>query len=322
MNPILYKEGIDRFRSKRIWPFLLFWVVFNGGIVYLLFLLASSINQQGFGPLIGRSTIGPFVFHGALSLMLLGVIMFLPGMAAVGIVGERERQTMRLLQITSLSPLDIVIGKAGAALGYLGWLLIALLPVVTAPLALGGVSLGDVLGALAMLATIAVAIASMSIWLSSRARSTRSAVAGAYVLSFSLLFLTPLLGVGEAFIQTKRFQQPLQSELWTAVPNPYLALVSAVTHPLELDDGRWNTVFYPGYLVLLARDGTDPNRALADRIVVKEGRRFLTLSRPPLWVMSGLFYAGLTFLTLRNATKWVTTPSPSEFSVRRTRLSG
>ncbi|HKX73799.1 MAG TPA: ABC transporter permease subunit [Acidimicrobiia bacterium] len=321
MNPILYKEGIDRFRSRRVWPFLLFWVAFNGGLVYLLFLLASSITEQGFGPLIGRANIGPFLFHGVLSLMLLGVIMFLPGMAAVGIVGERERQTMRLLQTTSLTPFQIVTGKLGAALAYLGWLLVALLPIITAPLALGGVSLGDILGALLMLALIAVTIASMAIWLSSRARSTRSAVAGAYVLTFSLLFLTPLLGVGEALAQT-RMREPLVTELWTVIPNPYLALVSAVVHPLEVDDGRWQTVFYPGYLVLLARDGVDaPGFSARDRVVEEDGRRFLTLSRPPLWVLSGLFYAGVTFLTLRNAVKWVTTPSPTEFSVKRTRGS-
>ena len=321
MNPILYKEGIDRFRSRRIWPFLLFWVAFNGGIVYLLFLLASSLSQQGFGPLIGRAIIGPFLFHGVLSLLLLGVIMFLPGLAAVGIVGERERQTMRLLQTTSLTPFQIVTGKLGAALAYLVWLVMALLPIITAPIALGGISPGDIFGALLMLALIAVTIASMAIWLSSRARSTRSAVAGAYVLTFSLLFLTPLLGVGEALAQT-RLRGPLVTELWTVIPNPYLALVSAVAHPLEADNGRWQTVFYPGYLVLLARDGVDdPHFSPRDRIVERKGRQFITLSRPPLWMLSGLFYGAVTYLTLRNAVKWVTTPSASEFSVKRPRAS-
>ncbi|HUO45313.1 MAG TPA: ABC transporter permease subunit [Acidimicrobiia bacterium] len=319
MNPILFKEGIDRFRGKRVWPFLFMWIIFNGGIVYLLYLLAASFNDQGFGPMFGRTAIGPFVFHGALTLMLLGIIMFLPGMAAVGIVGERERQTMRLLQTTSLSPFDIVAGKVGAALGYTGWLLLALLPVVTAPLILGGVGLGDILGALAMLGLIAIAVASVSIWLSSRARSTRTSVAGAYVLTFALLVLTPLLGVGEAFVQTSQFRRPVRTEIWTVIPNPYLALVSAVAHPLELDDRRWDSVFYPGYLFLLSRDGTEEFAPNDDRLVEANGRQLVTLSRPPFWVMSSGFYLLISVLALRGATRWVTTPSPSEFSVKRTR---
>jgi ABC-type transport system involved in multi-copper enzyme maturation permease subunit len=318
VNPILYKEGIDRFRGKRVWPFLLMWIMFNGGVTYLLFLLAATINDQGFGLLFGRTRVGPFVFHGALVLLLLGIIMFLPGLAAVGIVGERERQTMRLLQLTSLSPVEIVIGKLAAALSYIGWLLLALLPVVSAPLILGGVTMGDIFAALVMLGLIALVIGSISTWLSARAKSTRSAVSGSYVLTFALLFFTPLLGVGEAYLQTNQFERPLHTELWTAIPNPYLALVSAVAHPLELDQERWRTVFYPGYTVLLGREGLS-DRFQVDRseIVVRDSRRFVASDRPPVWAFSGIFYLAVIALSIRRAARWVSTPAPAEFAVKR-----
>lgn len=319
MNPILIREALDRFRGRRAWPFLLLWVLGNVAAVYLLLLLGSETSNQGFGGLIGRPAVGPFVFHGALVLLLLGVVMILPGLASVSIVGEREKQTLRLLQVTRLTPFQIVMGKLVASLGYIGWLVASVLPVLAAPLLLGGVGLGDAFGAVVMLLLIATAIGAMSIWLSSRAKSTRAAVAGSYMLTFMLLFATPLVAVGEAFFQTERFRQDLEGELYSLIPNPYFALGSAVLHPLEANSVQ--TPFAPAHLYFLMREAGD-NVGVgvpANLIVEKDGHRFVRLTRPPFWVYSALFYVGLSVLAIRRASRWVTTPSPSEFALRRGR---
>jgi hypothetical protein len=39
----------------------------------------------------------------------------------------------------------------------------------------------------------------------------------------------------------------------------------------------------------------------------------------PLWIFSALIYLSVTALAIQRASRWVTTPSPSEFAVRRTR---
>jgi len=317
VNPILHREALDRFRGRRGWPFLLLWILGNLTAVYLLLLLGSEVSNQGFGGLIGRPTVGPFVFHGALVLLLLGVVMITPGLASVTIVGEREKQTLRLVQVTPLTPFQIVVGKLGACLGYIGWLVAAVLPVLAAPLLLGGVGLGDALGALLMLFLIAAAIGSMSIWLSSRAKSTRAAVAGSYMLTFMLLFATPLVAVGEAFFKTERFRENLEGDLYSLVPNPYLALGSAVLHPLELESEQ--TPFYPVHLYLLGREAGDNGFGgiSPDLVVERDGHRFVRLTRPPFWVFSALFYLGLSALAIRRATRWVTTPSANEFAIKR-----
>ncbi|MEX0668028.1 MAG: ABC transporter permease subunit [Acidimicrobiia bacterium] len=324
MNPILFREALDRFRGRRAWPFLLIWILGNGVVVYLMLIAATSMGDMGLGALIGRSSVGPFMFHGVCLLLLLGIIMILPGMAAVSIVGEREKQTLRLVQVTTLSPRQIVTGKLVAALGYIGWLVAAVLPVLAAPMLIGGVRMGDVFGALLMLGLIATLIGAFSIWLSARSRSTRTAVAGSYLLTFTLLFLTPLLAVGEAFVQTDQFRRPPNTELWSLLPNPYVTLVSAVAHPLEVDGngGGVQTPFYPGYEFLLTRENlstTFGQGIPANRIVEEDGRRLVRPSRPPLWILSGLIYLGVIALAIRRASRWVTTPSPSEFTVKRTR---
>ncbi len=315
MNPILHREALDRFRGKRAWPFLLFWILGNLTAVYLLLLLGSQISNQGFGGLIGRPAVGPFVFHGALVLLLLGVVMVLPGLASVTIVGEREKQTLRLVQVTPLTPFQIVTGKLGASLGYIGWLVAAVLPVLTAPILLGGVGLGDVFGALVMLFLIAATIGAMSIWLSARAKSTRAAVAGSYMLAFMMLFATPLVAIGEVFARTD-FRDDLDGDIYSLVPNPYLALGAAVLHPLELDVEV--TPLTPAHLYLMGREtGNSFSVPRPELVEVVDGHRFVRLTRPPFWVLSGLFYVLVSTVAIRRAIHWVTTPSQNEFTVKR-----
>jgi ABC-type transport system involved in multi-copper enzyme maturation permease subunit len=317
VNPVLHREALDRFRGRRAWPFLLLWILGNLAAVYLLLLLGAEVSNQGFGGLLGRPSVGPFVFHGALVLLLVGIVMIMPGLAAVTIVGEREKQTLRLVQVTTLSPLQIVTGKLGASLGYIGWLVAAVLPVLAAPLLLGGVGLGDAFGALVMLFLIAATIGSMSIWLSARAKSTRAAVAGSYMLTFLMLFATPLVAVGEGFLKTDRFREVLEGDLYSLVPNPYLALGAAVLHPLEL--GQEATAFSPAQFYLIGRETGDNgfDNVNRDLVVERDGHEFVRLTRPPFWVLSALFYLVLSTLAIRRATRWVTTPSQNEFMVKR-----
>jgi hypothetical protein len=281
----------------------MFWILGNGLVVYLMLILATNINGGGFGPLIGRGVVGPFMFHGVCVLV-------------------SEKQTFQLVQVTPLTPREIVLGKLWSVLGYIGWLIAAVLPVVAAPMLVGGVAITDVLSALAMLALIAFTIASLSMWVSARAKSTRSAVTVSYLISFALLFFTPLLAVGEAFVQTNRFEREPSGELWSLIPNPYLAVVSAVDHPLELDSPSRGTIFIPGFEYLLIREGNTSlfvNQMPANRIVEEDGHRFVRPSRPPLWILSGLVYLTLSALAIRRASHWVTTPAPREFAVRRLR---
>jgi hypothetical protein len=140
------------------------------------------------------------------------------------------------------------------------------------------------------------------------------------MLTFMLLFATPLVAVGEALVNTGGLRQELEGELFSLIPNPYLALGSAVLHPLEANSVL--TPFGPVHAYLLVREEGDTNfggGVAANLIVEQDGHRFVRLTRPPFWVYSALFYVGLSVLAIRRATRWVTTPSPNEFALRRGR---
>lgn len=81
--------------------------------------------------------------------------------------------------------------------------------------------------------------------------------------------------------------------------------------------------FLPGHLVLLSRDAASNEfgqAAQGDRIVEENGHRFVRPSRPPFWILSGLFYLALSAFGIWRACRWVRTPAPSEFKVRRLRV--
>ena len=308
MNPIVFREGLDRFRGRRGWPFLLLWILGNGVFVFLLNALA---NENGGGPgAVNRAVSGRIVFQGVTLLLMVGILMMIPGIAAVSIVGERERQTMRLVQVTPLTPGQIVRGKLAATLAYLGWLIAAILPLLVAPMLLGGVRIGDVFGAVAMLALLAVTVGALSVWTSARSKSSRAAVAGAYLWVALLMGATGVLALGEAFVKTQRFNQGLSGELYALIANPYIAVVAAVDYPVTLESS--GDPFYLANAYLRERESRQ-------EIIEIDGEQFLKPTRPPLWILSAASYLLLTWLGLKRAERWVQTPSPAEFKVRRTK---
>ncbi len=308
MNPIVFREGLDRFRGRRGWPVLMLWILGNGLFVFLLNAFANE-SGGGFG-VVNQATAGRIVFQGVTLLLMLGILMMVPGIAAVSIVGERERQTMRLVQVTPMTPAQIVRGKLAATLAYLGWLVLAILPIIVAPMLLGGVRLGDVFGGVAMLALLAVTVGALSVWTSARSKSSRTAVAGAYLWVALLMGGTGVLALGEAFVKTQRFNEGLSGELYSLVANPYIAVVAAVDYPVTLEST--GDPFYPADAYLRERESRE-------EIIEIDGEQFLKPTRPPLWIFSAGSYLLLTWLGLKRAGRWVQTPSPAEFRVRQTK---
>lgn len=319
MNPITTREARERFRARRGWPFLLFWVMWCGLAATLLVWISESITGMGFGQAFAAARLGRFLFDTGTLLLMTAVIFLVPGIAALSIVSEREKQTMHLLQVTLLSPRQLVLGKLSASMAYFGLLVVIVLPVMAIPLLFGGVPLGDLVGATFMTVVVAITVGSISVWVSSWARSARAAVAGAYLLSFLLAFFTFFLILGELFLQTNFRNEPDQ-EIWTAIPNPYMALVSAVEHPLEFKDfNDFTTPYAPAYFGLLAREGLTNSGRPADRVVQRDNRFFVKEQRLPLWLLSTAFYGLITYLSLRQATTHVRAPGPRVFKVRRIR---
>ncbi|MGH8874533.1 MAG: hypothetical protein ACRDVM_04695, partial [Acidimicrobiia bacterium] len=171
MNPVLLREVKERFRSRRAEWFITLWVLVVGVLAYLIYLLAQLAAREGFGMvgLLGREGfgmgrlvatgfIGQFMFELVTLLMVTAVVMVVPGLTASAIVGERERQTLHLLQVTQLTPLRLVWGKLASSLSYFLLLLVAVAPVMAVPLLFGGITFGDVAGAVGMLLATATVL--------------------------------------------------------------------------------------------------------------------------------------------------------------------
>jgi ABC-2 type transport system permease protein len=316
LNPVLGREVKERFRNRRAPIFVTLWVLGVGLIGYLVYLVAQLTARDAFG--LGQGVaggyMGRFIFEGMLLLLMTAVIMIVPGLTALSIVGERERQTFHLLQVTQLTPLQIVLGKLWSSMSYFLLLLVSVAPIAALPLLFGGVRIGDVFVGLGMLILTAVMLGSIGIWGSSRARSSRGAVANAYMWSFILAFITlAAMGAELLFMSGSdgvRDPFPAQGrEIVSILPNPYVGMVSAVVAPLG-SDGLQGTPFDLGEVLLLQRQGFDAfNFGIGQVPLAGDEDRAVPLRRPPVWMFTVGIYLLITIGALRGAARRVRAPA-------------
>lgn len=317
LNPVLAREVRERFRGRRTPVFVTLWVLGVGLIGYLVYVIAQYAAQDAFGlgQAVAGGYMGRFIYEGMLFLLMTGVVMIVPGLTALSIVGERERQTFQLLQVTQLSPLQIVLGKLWSSMSYFILLLVAVAPVVAIPLLFGGVRMTDLLAGLGMVLLTAVMLGSVGIWSSSRARSSRGAVASAYTWSFILAFITLAAMAGELLVLSDGQAFPAQGrEIVSILPNPYVGMVSAVVDPLG-SDGLSGTPFDVVEVLLLQRQGFE---AFGFGMGVEVGLdRALPLRRPPVWVFTVGLYLLISLVALTGATRRVRAPASRIRPLRR-----
>lgn len=323
LNPVLGREVKERFRNRRAPVFVTLWVLGVGLIGYLVYLVAQLTARDAFG--LGQGVaggyMGRFIFEGMLLLLMTAVVMIVPGLTALSIVGERERQTFQLLQVTQLTPLQIVLGKLWSSMAYFLLLLVSVAPVTALPLLFGGVRIGDVFVGLAMLLLTAVMLGSIGIWGSARARSSRGAVANAYTWSFLLAFITfaamgaELLFLGGSEGRADPFP-PQGREIVSILPNPYLGMVSAVVAPLG-SDGLQGTPFDIGEVLLLQRQGFEAfDFGIGPGVAVQPEERAVPLRRPPVWMFTVGIYVLTTVAALSGAARRVRAPAARVRPVR------
>ena len=137
------------------------------------------------------------MFESLLVLLMTGVVMVVPGGVALSIVGERERLTPPLLQVSQLSAGQVVRGKLMSSMSYVMLLLVAVAPIVALPSLFGGVSLREAAAGLGMVLLTALTRVHLALDLGPGAQH-RGAVAGAYALAALIAFLS--LGVMAAEI--------------------------------------------------------------------------------------------------------------------------
>ena len=204
-NPILLKELRIGLRERKIFLIQSLYLVILGAATALFLFSASTPDDLLELPDRGR------LLHGILFWsQLVMVVLITPSLTCGQISGERENDSLDLLRASRLRTVEIVLGKLGYALAYIGLLLVSSLPMAAVVFLLGGVAPGEVTTSYGILALATILAGLLGLFFAAREQKTGPATNQTYgslilvfILSLALLpalleFLSPnqTLGVG------------------------------------------------------------------------------------------------------------------------------
>lgn len=234
VNPVLSRELRQRVRSRRASVVL---TAYLSVLVVAAALLVWGLNQSSEPGSTVNQGIGRTLF-GTLLFGILGLVCFIvPGVAAGAVAGERERLTLVPLQVTLLTPGQVLRGKLLASLAFTTLLLVATLPLLAVAYVLGGVTVPQIAGGLFFVLASAAFIGVLSIWASTVLRRVQRATVVAYGLVGLLVLGTPA-AYGVQLLATSNFvdgtggSQRWESLLFVA-PNPFIVTADALGHRTE-----------------------------------------------------------------------------------------
>lgn len=244
-NPVLDRELRQRSRSRRSMVVLVAYLLLLLGAAVLIHLGESSSLVNGgwvdpFSLPEPPAAVGRTMLEWLLAAMLVILLFVVPGISANAITGERERQTLVPLQVSLVGPAGILIGKVGASSAFALLLLIAAAPLLAIPYLIGGVSLGQVLLSLGVLAATAVILAAIGVACSALFRRTQAATLVAYGIVLLLVLGTPVALAALAVIDSSRGSDDPDPPLEVLYPNPFVALADAAGDVSETGDGPFS----------------------------------------------------------------------------------
>jgi len=369
VNPVARRELQERFRTLRSPLLLGAWVLAAGALTFLAYVYArssaeSSLSSLGYvslGSLFASASMGRFILHAVLIGLLTAVVFVVPGQAAVAIVGERERQTLPLLQVSQLTAWRIVVGKLMSSLAFVLLLLVATVPLLAIPVLLGGVTIWNAVAGVGMVAATSVMVGAVSMWISSRAKSVQGAVLGSYVVAVGLVIGSLALVLAEVYLVGPDQQdlgptrlvagvpRDAGRELYTSWLSPYIGLVDASSDVLDFRPDVVDSPYTPFWQVLLKRQGYAASSVgnlygvygvdvgtggfaepgIVDDMVFggSAAAQFATTTtvapiRGPVWLRTLLFEVLLTLLALVAAARAVKVPRRRLRLLRRKETSG
>jgi ABC-type transport system involved in multi-copper enzyme maturation permease subunit len=322
------------------------YLVLLSGALWLLYLGASVAGSDGPGVL-RLASLGRAAFQTVLFTMLFLVCFIVPGLAAGGVAGERERQTLVPLQVTLLRPRSILFGKLAASLAFVAFLVVAALPLIGVSFLLGGVEPGEVVRGVAMVLAVATTVASLALTCSTLMRRVQGATVVSYAVVAFLLGGT-FLGFGAEMLVDRHGPRgkpqlilalnPLMAtadvvsrvpEANSRIPSPFTPLQQLIDERTMPKDGSqlgtgWSGTA-PGTVVgqvedmVVMKPGVDgvavsvPAGAV-DAPLAPEIKKFRPplLNRIPMWVLALTGYGLLSLGGLALAARKLATPAAGE----------
>jgi len=154
--------------------------------------------------------------------LLVCLLLAVPAFPATAVVNERNSGTLALLLTSQLTPMQILVGKISAVVGFVVLLLILSLPATMACFVMGGIDISQILLAYAILGVAAVQYAMIGLLVSSYARGGDSALR----LTYGITLLLAIVTLGPyRLLEGGMFAGPM---LWIYCLSPIPAITGAL----------------------------------------------------------------------------------------------
>jgi ABC-type transport system involved in multi-copper enzyme maturation permease subunit len=238
LNPVLGREVRQRLRSGRSFAIVATYLLLLALVTW--FVHQASVTSSAGNPWGGisqQTSVGRRLFEWTIvgQLGLLG--LFLPALAAGSIAGERERQTLVPLQVTLLTPRQIIWGKVTSSTAFVALLLVVALPVFAVANLLGGVGVVEtVRGALAV-AAMGALLATVCVAASALVRRVQGAVLLGYLMTLLLFAGAPVALAFADVVDERQGVDPADAPRWLLLPNPLVGVAEATGSYVDSDFG-------------------------------------------------------------------------------------
>ena len=209
------------------------------------------------GEIVG--TLGKIIFLSITLIQLAAIIFVTPLFSADSITTERENKTFDLLRSASVPESSIVRGKLLTGILFTLLLLLISLPLQSSAVLLGGITFFEFLLTILILVTTTIFLCSVSIFATSRAQHTSSAIGLAYTIAGAVLLGLPVL----AYVMIKLAPFPNDQAIFDALntiskslaPIPQIILVIVAwllisTNPIATAFVSYNLFLNEGVRVL------------------------------------------------------------------------
>ena len=257
-SPILVKEMRGLIRQQRSRSVLTIYMVGLTVITLLLYVTIISANALNPDPDV-RRTLGKIIFLSITLIQLAAIIFVTPLFSADSITTERENKTFDLLRSASVPESSIVRGKLLTGILFTLLLLLISLPLQSSAVLLGGITFFEFLLTILILVTTTIFLFSVSIFATSRAQHTSSAIGLAYTIAGAVLLGLPVL----AYVMIKLAPFPNDQAIFDALntiskslaPIPQIILVIVAwllisTNPIATAFVSYNLFLNEGVQVL------------------------------------------------------------------------
>jgi ABC-type transport system involved in multi-copper enzyme maturation permease subunit len=256
VNPVLRRELVERMRGGRTAVVLTVYLLLLSGILYLVYSVTRDTRTDPWESAASQvASAGRGIFEWLVFFMVLMVLFLVPGVTSGAIAGERERQTLVPLQVTLLRPTSILLGKIGASTAFLLLLLVATTPLLAVSYLIGGVSIGQVLSAVAMVAFIGLTLAAVSAGISACVRRVQAATVLAYGFTLLLVVGTLLVFAAASLVDTSRGTDDANAPSWILLPNPLAAVADVIEEDRAFESLKTSSPF-DGLITLIDAEDT------------------------------------------------------------------